>query len=184
MSKRLEKKEIPAAHSREEKTGRSMMPREWQPFQDLRDEMNRLFEEFSGNLWGLPVRRRSTAPTTSTDWGFGAGWVPAMDITETDQAYEISAELPGMDEKNVEVKLSNGTLRIRGEKKEEKEKEEKEKGLYVSERRFGSFERSFLVPDDVDGDKISAVLRNGVLAITLPKKPEAARSAKSIPISK
>jgi HSP20 family protein len=85
-----------------------------------------------------------------------------------------------MDEKNVEVKLSNGNLTIRGEKKEEKE--EKEKDFYLQERRFGSFERTFGIPDGVDTDKIEAAFKKGVLTITLPKKPEAQKPAKKIDV--
>ena len=93
--------------------------------------------------------------------------MPAIDVAETDKAYEITAELPGMEEKNVEVKLANGVLSIKGEKQEDKE--EKDKNYYMRERNFGSFERSFQVPDDVEADKIAASFKNGVLLVTLPK---------------
>ena len=101
-------------------------------------------------------------------------------MAEHDNAYEVSAELPGLDEKNVEVKVTNGVLSIRGEKQEDKE--EKKKDYYVRERSFGSFERSFQIPDGVDTDKIEAVFRQGVLKVTLPKKPEVQKAAKTIDI--
>ena len=85
--------------------------------------------------------------------------MPAVDVAETDKAYEITAELPGMEEKNVAVKLANGVLSITGEKQEDKE--EKDKNYYRRERNFGSFERSFQVPDDVEADKIAASFKNG-----------------------
>ena len=85
--------------------------------------------------------------------------MPAVDIAETDKAYEITAELPGMDEKNIEVKFADGVLTIRGEKKDEKE--EKKKDYYLSERSYGSFQRSFQVPDGVDTDKIEVDLQVG-----------------------
>ncbi|WP_425482712.1 Hsp20/alpha crystallin family protein [Chelativorans xinjiangense] len=105
---------------------------------------------------------------------------PAMDLAEKDNAYEISAELPGLDEKNIEIKLSNGTLTIKGEKTEEKEEREKE--YYLSERRYGSFHRSFRVPEGVDTDKIDARFAKGVLTVTLPKSAEAKKNEKKISV--
>ncbi len=105
---------------------------------------------------------------------------PAVDFTDTEKAYEITAELPGIDEKNVDVKVANGVLTIKGEKQEDKE--EKKKDYYLRERNFGSFERSFQVPDGVDTDKIDASFKKGVLTVTLPKKPEALKGAKKIDV--
>jgi len=94
--------------------------------------------------------------------------------------YEITAKLPGMDEKNIEVKVADGVLTIKGEKREEKE--EKQKDYYLQERSFGSFERSFEVPETVETDKIEASFRKGVLTLTLPKKAEAQKPAKKIEV--
>jgi HSP20 family protein len=155
------------------------MPQTW-PFGSLRREIDRLFDEFDDGLWRSPFRgslfdvtpfRRASADLTA---------LPAVDVSETDKAYEITAELPGMDEKNVEVKVANGILTIKGEKQDEKE--EKQKDYYRRERSFGSFERSFQVPDDVDGDKIEASFKKGVLSVTLPKSAEAEKAAKKIAI--
>ena len=110
------------------------------------------------------------------------GKAPAVDIADNAKAYEITAELPGMDEKNVEVKFSDGTLIIRGEKKDEKE--EKNKDYHLSERRYGAFQRSFSVPDGVDAEKIEAAFKNGILTVTLPKTPEAQKKEKKIEIKK
>ena len=96
------------------------------------------------------------------------------------EAYEITAELPGLDEKNIEVKLANGVLSIKGEKREEKE--EKQKDYYRRERSFGSFERSFQVPEGIDTDKIAASFKNGILSVTLPKSAEAQKQAKKIEV--
>jgi HSP20 family protein len=85
-----------------------------------------------------------------------------------------------MDEKSIEVKVVDGSLTIRGEKQEEKE--EKKKDYYLSERRFGSFERRFEVPEGVDADKIEAGFKKGVLTVTLPKKPEARKPGKKIEV--
>jgi len=100
-----------------------------------------------------------------------------MDLVEKEDAYEITAELPGLDDKNVEIKLSNRTLTIRGEKSEEKE--DKQKDYYLSERRYGSFQRSFQLPDGVDADKIDAKFTKGVLTVKLPKTAEAKKAEKS-----
>jgi len=106
--------------------------------------------------------------------------MPAVDVVESDKAYELTAELPGMDKKNIEVKVVDGGLIIKGEKQEEKE--EKKKDYYLQERNFGSFERSFGLPEGVDADKIEASLKKGVLTVTLPKKPEAQKPAKKIEV--
>jgi HSP20 family protein len=105
---------------------------------------------------------------------------PAVDIAESEKAYELTAELPGMDEKNIEVKVANGNLIIKGEKQEEKE--EKKKDYYMRERNFGSFERRFEMPEGVDTDKIEASFKKGVLTMTLPKKLEAQKPAKKIEV--
>ena len=137
----------------------------WQPFEGFRREIDRLFEDFGRGFW-QPSRRLST--------------VPAVDVVESENAYEIKAEMPGMDEKNIEVKVANGNLTIKGEKQEEKE--EKKKDYYLQERKFGSFERSFSIPEGVDTDKIEAAFKNGVLNVTLPKKLEAQKPAKNIEV--
>ena len=108
--------------------------------------------------------------------------LPAVDIVDKNKAYEITAELPGLDENNIDVKFADGTVTIKGEKRDEKE--EKKKDYYLSERRYGSFQRSFGVPDGVDADKIAATFKNGVLTVTLPKTAEAQKSEKKIAINK
>ncbi|MBI5265091.1 MAG: Hsp20/alpha crystallin family protein [Bradyrhizobium sp.] len=148
----------------------------WRPFESLRKEVDRLFEDFGGDLWGRPFRSLARLEQNVAKQIAA----PAVDVTETDKAYEITAELPGMDEKNVEVNLANGGLIIKGKKKEEKE--ETKMDYYVSERRYGSFERFFGLPDGVDADKIEATFKNGVLKVTLPKTPEAQQPAKKIEV--
>jgi len=140
---------------------------------------DRLFEDF-GDLWRSPVRQAllGTEPLWSRDLTWAA--TPAVDVAAKDKAYEITAELPGMDEKNIDVKIANGMLTIKGEKKEEKE--EKKKDYYLSERRYGSFERRFQVPEGVESDKIEASFRKGVLTVTLPKTPAAQAAEKKINI--
>ncbi len=151
--------------------------RAWYPFETLRREVDRLFEDFDG--WRAPFRRSlfDYTPFGRLDVSVA---LPAVDIAEKDGEFEITAELPGMDEKDIEIKLSNGGLTIRGEKKEEKE--ESKKGYHLSERRYGAFERFFAVPDGVDADKISAKFTKGVLTVSLPKTAEAQKLEKKITV--
>jgi HSP20 family protein len=154
----------------------SRIPQQSERFERFRREMDRLFDDFTGgllrgSLFGpTPFRRPEGAFRT----------MPAMDVAETDKAYEITVELPGLDEKNIEVKVANDILSIKGEKQEETE--EKEKDYYRRERSFGSFERSFQLPDDVEPDKIEATFKKGVLSVTLPKSAEARHQAKKIEV--
>ena len=152
----------------------------WAPFETLRREIDRVFDSVGGGAWPFAFGR----PAFSLDlpWPREAKWAlaPAVDVSEKDKEFEITAELPGLSEKDVEVKLSNGNLVIKGEKKEEKE--EREKDYYVSERRFGSFVRSFPIPEGVDAGKIEAAFAKGVLTIKLPKTAEAQKSETKIPV--
>jgi HSP20 family protein len=119
-----------------------------------------------------------TEPFRGTGSVFGA--VPAVDVVETDKAYEITAELPTIGEKNLDGKIANGVLSIKGEQRNEKE--EKQKDYYLRERSFGSFERAFQVPEGVDADKIEASFKKGVLTVMLPKSAEAQKSEKKITV--
>jgi HSP20 family protein len=150
------------------------------PFESLWREVDRLFEDFDRGLWRAPFGR--SVFDVEPFWRRETAWrtAPAIDIVEKDNAYEVTAELPGLDEKDIEVKLANGNLTIKGEKKEEKE--EKRKDYYVHERHFGSFERRFRVPEGVDAEKIEASFKKGVLTVTLPKKPEARKPEKRIEV--
>ena len=149
--------------------------RESHPFERMRREMDRLFDEFD---WRSPFRR--SVFDVEPLWRRELSWAatPAVDIVEQDKTYEVTAELPGMDEKNIEVKVANGMLTIKGEKKEEKE--EKRKDYYHSERRYGSFERRFQIPEGVDTGKIDASFKKGVLTVMLPKSPEVQATEKKI----
>ena len=161
---------------------KSDRPAEWRPFESLRREMDRLFDDFQLGSWRSPFSRSlfDAEPFRRAEMSWGKA--PAVDVVEKDKAYEITAELPGIAESDIDVKFSDGVLSIKGEKKEEKE--EKEKDWHVSERRYGSFQRAFRVPDSIDADKIAATFKNGVLTVTLPKTPEATKKEKTIPIGK
>jgi HSP20 family protein len=164
----------------EQKAERASALQAWRPFENLHREVDRLFEDFGRGFWISPFRRPTfdIEPSWRRELAWGAA--PSVDVVEKDNAYEITAELPGMDEKNVEVKLADGGLTIKGEKQEEKE--EKKKDYYLHERQFGSFERCFTVPEGVDSDKIAASFKKGVLTVTLPKKPGAQKPEKKIEI--
>ena len=151
----------------------------WQPFEGLRNEIDCLFDDFGRDLW-QPFRRSLFPMAPSFRSQFTWPSMPAVDVVEGEKAYEITAELPGMDEKNIEVKVANGVLTIKGEKREETEK--KEKDYYLQERSFGAFERTFELPESVEADRIEASFRKGVLTLTLPKKAEAQKPAKKIEV--
>lgn len=160
---------------------RPWMPHAWHPLEGLRREVDRLFQTFDRDFDVSPFRRfmqgvESSAPDASWTWPTG----PAVDFVETGTAYEITMELPGLDEKSIEVKLANGGLIVKGEK--HVEKEEKDKDYFLHERHYGSFERAFRMPDGVDVGKIDAAFKNGVLTVTLPKTPEAQKPEKKIEI--
>ena len=138
------------------------------PFLSLHREMNRLFDDAFRGLDGrLPSE------------GFGGmGW-PHMDVVETDKEYRVAAELPGLEEKDVDLTFQDGVLTLKGEKKVEHDG----KGRLHSERFYGQFQRSFSVGPDVDEDKINASFKNGVLTVVLPKSSEVQSKAKRIAIS-
>jgi HSP20 family protein len=169
---------LPVKH--EKASERASALEAWRPFDALRREVEQLFDDFGRDFWRLPTRR--SLFDIEPFWRRETAWeaAPAVDIAESEKAYEITAELPGMDEKNIEVKVANGNLTIKGEKQEEKE--EKKKDYYLHERHFGSFERSFQMPEGVDADKIEANFKKGILTVTLPKKPEAQKPAKKIEV--
>jgi HSP20 family protein len=153
----------------------------WQPFETLREEMDRVFDEFTRGFGRFPLSRRTVEiePMLRYETSFGVS-APVVDVVEKEKEYQISAELPGLDEKDVEVSIADDLLTIKGEKKEERE--EKAKNYYVSERRYGAFQRSFQIPSGVDADKIGASFQKGVLMVTLPKTPEAQTKEKRIAI--
>jgi len=124
----------------------------------MRTEVDRLWDVF---FEGRPAR-------TLEDLG---EWMPSVDVSETKNEIVVKAELPGMDPKEIDISLSNGSLLIRGEKKQEKE--EKDENYHLVERSYGSFTRSVHLPEGVNRDKISASYKNGVLKVVLPKSEEA-----------
>ena len=140
---------------------------------DFQKSANRFMQDFFDRTpaIGLPLLDWSSAEI---------GFVPRMGLQEADDKITLTAELPGLAEKDVEIHLEKDILTIKGEKKEEKSSEEG--GRYFNERHYGSFERAIRLPSAVDKEKIAAKFDNGVLMVTLPKTPEAKKEIKKIPI--
>ena len=139
------------------------------PFFSLQREMNRMFDDmFQG--FDLP----------STGWKGLAAFTPSVDVREEDKEVTVKAELPGMDEKDIEVSLTDDGLTIKGEKKDEKE--DKGKGYWHRETRYGAFHRVIQLPEGLDTEKVDARFRNGVLTVTIERLPEAKSRAKKIAI--
>lgn len=149
------------------------------PFERLRRQMDRLFEDF-GRGFDVPFGSGFFAmrpPLLAEEAGVRR---PAVDLVETDAAYQITAELPGIPPEAVQVTLADGILTIKGEKKEERD--ETREGWHVAERRFGSFQRSFQLPAGIAEDAIAARVADGVLTVTLPKAAEPPKTAKTIAV--
>lgn len=135
------------------------------PFLALHREMNRLFDDFFRGF-DLPLSSR---------FGWSAGW-PNVEVSESEKDIKVVAELPGLTEKDVDVTLHDGVLTLKGEKKQESD------GAIYSERWHGSFERSIQLGPDIDPDQVTASFKNGVLTVTLTKRPEAESRIKRIPV--
>jgi HSP20 family protein len=128
------------------------------PWQELDQLTSRLGQVFSG---GMP------------DSANGGSWLPAVNVEEKTEELVLTAEVPGMNADDIEIELENNILTIRGEKSAEREEGSDEKRYHVWERRYGSFQRSFTLPRTVRGDGITAEYKDGILAIHMPKAPEA-----------
>lgn len=137
----------------------------------LQRDMDSLFSDFWNGREVMPALRRFSSEGTL---------IPEVDETEDEKGFHIKVDLPGMDEKDVEVTLADGVLTIKGEKKQEEE--EKGKDFYRSERSFGSFRRTLPIAGDVNESKIQASFKKGVLCIDLPKTEEAKKKVKRISV--
>ena len=142
----------------------------WDPFRELEDVSNRL-----NRIFGRPLGRTES----NNEMLAMADWTPSADISETDTAYLIKAEIPGVKKEDVKVTIQDGMLTIQGERK--MEKEEKDKKFHRIERSYGSFMRSFRVPDDADESAVKAEFKDGMLNVTLGKSAKA--KPKSINVS-
>ena len=142
----------------------------WDPFRDVEDMFDRYTRAMS-----LPMRFRYGQERMLTDAG---DWSPRVDISETDNHYQITAEIPGIDKKDVKISIEDGVLTIRGERQEEKE--EKGKKFHRVERCYGAFSRSFNLPQNIDENHVEANFKDGLLILQAPKKQ--AEKPKSIEV--
>lgn len=140
------------------------------PFLRLQHEMNRLFDDaFSGfPAFGSPA---------------GGALTPRADLKESGDSLEATFELPGVDEKDLDVEISDNILTVRGEKRAERSEGEEGSGYHFVERSYGSFARSIALPAEIDQDKVRADFSNGVLKLWLPKSPEARTRTRKIAIA-
>lgn len=149
------------------------------PLSDFRSQMDRLFDDFFSG-WRTP---RMGGMLDLARSPLGDMVSPRIEVAETDNAIEVTAELPGLSEKEIDVSLDDGVLTIKGEKRAEKE--EKKKNYYLSERHYGAFHRAFRLPENADEQDIKARFDKGVLTISVGKKAEPAKpSGRKIPIGK
>ena len=161
--------------------GLGRLAQEERPLETLRHEMESLHREMDrlfdavllGDGGGLEMRMPGL-------WGRAETPVPRVDETEDDKAYHVAVELPGLEEKDIEVTLTDGALNIRGEKKAEKEEEGET--FYRRERRYGAFRRTLPIPGEVDEAKVKAAFHNGVLKIDLPKTETAKSKIRHIEV--
>lgn len=147
----------------------------WEPFRDLvsvQDRMNRIFDEAF----------RGQGRATDDEWALGGSWAPAVDIFEHEGNLVLKAELPGVDPKDVDVRVENNVLTLRGERKFESEV--KREQYHRVERAYGSFSRSFTLPNAVDTEKIKAEYKDGVLRVTLPQREDAKPKQIAVAVTK
>jgi len=159
----------------------SRAPGVWSPFGNLRSEIDRLFDDFGRGWPSLGGKALSGEPFR--------GWrtqmdvkLPVVDVVERGDAYVVTAEMPGITEDDIDVSLHDDVLTVKGEKKQERE--EKKENYRLSERSFGSFQRSFRLPDDADAEKIAAHCKDGVLEVSIPKSAKAREKVRKIEIGK
>jgi HSP20 family protein len=149
----------------------------WEPFRDLaglQERMNRLFEE--------SLRTRGTGSGQEEDWALGGSWAPPVDIYEHEGNIVLKAELPGIDPKDVELRVENNVLTVRGQRK--LEEEVKRDNYHRIERAYGVFTRQFTLPTTVDAEKIKADYKEGLLKVLIPKREEAKPKQISINVTR
>ncbi|MEK9629460.1 MAG: Hsp20/alpha crystallin family protein [Nitrospinota bacterium] len=142
------------------------------PIFSLQREMNNMFDNFSRSFFD---------PFNTKEFGFNQSAFTKLDVVETEKEIKVTAELPGMEENDIEVTFSGDALVIEGEKKEEQE--DKKEGYYLMERSYGSFHRAVPIPKGVDREKVEAEFKNGVLKVSLPKTEEAQKEIKKIKVN-
>ncbi|GKS63986.1 molecular chaperone [Nitrospira sp.] len=144
----------------------------WDPFRELEEVSDRL-----NRMFARPATRAANGKETM----IVADWTPSVDISETEGEYQIKAEIPDVKKEDVKVTLEDGVLTIQGERKHEKE--EKGKKYHRIERSYGSFVRTFSLPDVIDEDKVKAEFKEGVLNLSLPKSEKAEPKAIGVKVA-
>jgi HSP20 family protein len=150
---------IPWRNKREDKGGAAV---EEHPLARFRDEMDHLFDRFWRDPWGTGL---------ADAFPSGSALGLRMNLSESEGEVTVTAELPGVDPKDVDISVSDNLLTIRGEKKQEKE--DRKRNYHYVERRFGSFHRSIQLPSSIDANKVDASFKNGILTVTLQKRQDA-----------
>jgi HSP20 family protein len=183
MSSLMEKPAEKAEAQQAAGESKSMTERPRHPLLSLRDEIDRLFDDFSQSVMRSPFRTRlfDFEPFRRFETAL-SGAVPTAEVSEKDSEFVVTLELPGIDQKNVDIDINGNLLTVKGEKREEREDEQKERQYHLSERRYGSFSRSFTIPETVAQDKITAAMKDGVLTLTLPKTEAATKPPRKIEI--
>ena len=152
------------------------------PLSSLQKEIDAVFDRFASfspfGDWRSSFGERFAMPEAFAKAGIAA----KSDVAESKKSYDITVELPGVAEKDITVSVDQGVVSIKGEKRAEEKKEEKEGGYYLQERSYGSFSRSFRIPDDVDSEKIGASYKDGVLSVSLPRTKEVKPKGRQIKI--
>lgn len=138
-------------------------------FSSLQREVDRVFSDFGRGVSSMGEFAKG-------------GMSMKVNVSESDGALEVTAEIPGVDAKDIDVQLKDGILTIKGEKKDEREEKDEKKNYHLVERSYGSFERSLMVGDDVDAEKVDASFDKGVLKVTLPKLPAAKAKGQKIEV--
>lgn len=143
------------------------------PFEILHRQVDDLFDQFSNSFFGsLPWRESRKGPAALRE--------PKVDFTETDKGYELTAELPGVEERDLDLSVDENMLTLKAE--QSRENERKEKDYHIMERSSGSYQRTIPLPADVDREKIRAKFKNGVLSVAIPRNPEIETSKRKIAI--
>ena len=141
----------------------------WQPKpMNVFDDMDTMIHSFFNTDWNFPVRDTRN-------------WSPAVDVEETDNSFVLTADIPGLTKKDIKVNVANGKLSISGERTYETDQEND--NYHYRERRFGTFDRSFKLPETVDEEKISASFKNGILIVALPKHANILPKEREIKVS-
>lgn len=183
MARKPQKKPVEKAKAPEEgKAGLPAPTQALQPLWDLRSEIDRVFDQALTNWPGFG-RLSDWHPLKEMEAMFAGrrmGRFPPTDIQEGDKAFTVSMELPGLTPEDIEISLAENMMTVTGEKKTESD--ETGEGFHLMERTYGSFERSFRLPEGVDATRIDAAFDNGILVVTLPKKPEAQKKARKVAV--